>query len=367
MKLKISREDLLNCLDCVKDATDANNIHTILKNVLLRVKGGTLTTIATNHEIQMSTSCKMKGDDGERIVPAAKLQSILRVLAADSLVEIDFGDENATVKSGRSSFQLKTQRTDDYTLLGETGKLKKLARELSCKDFIGALRKVAYATAKETHRPSLTGILMEQKEGEMNFIATDAFRLARQNFQVAGDEVVSHIIPKKTADILLRLLKDDDKLDISYNERTLRFKTEVFELISNTIEENYPDYQSVIPRKNKRWMTLAREDLQSLARRAGALGEKDLVAVMDVAKSQVQVEITDRDNTKMNDALDVEFKGEEFQVGFNITYLSEALGAMTCEKLNMSFRDSDNCALLEQADDAETADGFCYVVMPMRL
>ena len=367
MKIKISREDLLHSLDCVKDATDTTNLNPILKSVLLKVKNNTLTIVATNHEIQMSTSCKVKADgDFERIVPAAKLQNILRSLDSDALVDIQFGENNASVKSGRSNFKLVTHKTDDFVPLGETGKLKKFSTKLSCAELMGALKKVAYAANKESHRPALTGILIEQKPGEVNFVATDAFRLAKQSVAVAGEEESNHVVPKKTVDSLLRNLKEDDKLEISHNERAIRFKTETFELISNTIEENFPDYQAVIPRNNKIVAQIDRGALQAVIRRAGALGDRDVIAFFSFKENSLTVETANRDNDRLTDSLDIKYSDEVVETGFNINYINEVLGVMQSDMIKISFRENASSALIEQGDDSKS-DGFSYVVMPMRL
>lgn len=397
MKIKISREDLLHCLEYVIDATDSSNINPLLRHVLLQVDNNTLTMVATDHMIQMKTACKIKSTQTfEKIVPAAKLQSILSALDSDTLIEMSFGERNVTLKAGRSQFSLVTEKADNYSLLGATGKLEKLSAGISSADLLQALRKVHYAAAKESHRLCLSGILMEQTVKAFNLVATDAHRLAVHSTSKGGKDASKHILPKKTVDILLKRLQDNDKIEISKNDRVVHFKTEVFELTSNIIDENYPDYQSVIPRKNESHAVVERKPLLAMIRRVNALVEKDAVVIFSFKNGSLEIESSNKDNDSLQESLDIEYTGEEHEIGFNISYIYDVVNVLHSDKLSIKIKDKSASVLMEpiggvaaasEPDDGDEDSGdgddkkpekkgkkaaasggdFCYVVMPVRL
>ena len=63
------------------------------------------------------------------------------------------------------------------------------------------------------------------------------------------------------------------------------------------------------------------------------------------------------------ETVSVEYEGDNLEIGFNVSYLQDVLGALGEEKVRMSMSDSGGSALLEEAEGGDAL----YVVMPMRL
>jgi DNA polymerase-3 subunit beta len=55
--------------------------------------------------------------------------------------------------------------------------------------------------------------------------------------------------------------------------------------------------------------------------------------------------------------------GEEVEIGFNVTYLLEALSAIDTDRVHIALTDANSSCLVT----ADSGDGAKYVVMPMRL
>jgi len=65
-----------------------------------------------------------------------------------------------------------------------------------------------------------------------------------------------------------------------------------------------------------------------------------------------------------NESIDVNFKGEEFAIGFNGNYLRDALGVIPGEaEIELGLSDDASPGVLRTPSDTS----FTYVVMPMRL
>jgi DNA polymerase-3 subunit beta len=63
------------------------------------------------------------------------------------------------------------------------------------------------------------------------------------------------------------------------------------------------------------------------------------------------------------DELDIDYGGDSIEVGFNVTYLIDALANMSQEMVKIELSDGNSSALLTIPDDTQ----FKYVVMPMRI
>ena len=61
--------------------------------------------------------------------------------------------------------------------------------------------------------------------------------------------------------------------------------------------------------------------------------------------------------------LEVEYSGEDIEIGFNVNYLLDALGAVDSDTVTLSVLDGNSSCLIREPgkDDSK------FVVMPMRL
>ena len=369
MKIKSNREELLRCLDSVKDAADSS-IKPILANVLLRVEKESLTMITTNHEIQITARACLQADgDFERIVPATKLQGILRSFGSDAVVEINFEENKAVVSSGRSSFKLLTHKTDDFVLMGETGKIEKL-EDLASAELLTVMKKVNYASAQASHRNNLNGVLMERNGDGIHFAATDGHRLAVQTVAKEGaKKETRHIIPRKTVDILIQRLRNEGNVEISANDRVVKFKTEDFEFISNIIDENYPDYRNVIPRQsNNKTAVIERQKLQEVMKHADALAmsagsRQDAVVIFTFTENKLHVKASNRDEDSLEDSAEIKYGDEEMEIGFNIQFINDIVNALNDDIIEIKIGDKNGGVIVQPAGEDES---FVYVVMPVR-
>ena len=60
---------------------------------------------------------------------------------------------------------------------------------------------------------------------------------------------------------------------------------------------------------------------------------------------------------------DVNYQGEEMEVGFNVTYILDVLNALKCQQVRIRLTDASSSCLIENSEDASAE----YVIMPMRL
>ena len=63
------------------------------------------------------------------------------------------------------------------------------------------------------------------------------------------------------------------------------------------------------------------------------------------------------------DELDIDYGGDAIDIGFNVTYLIDALANISQEMVKLELQDGNASALLTVPERA----GFKYVVMPMRI
>ena len=110
--VKTQRDLLLSPLQSVSGIVEKRHTLPILSNVLLEKKGDTLTFLATDIEIQITTTSVVTGTsaDGAVTVGAKKLQDILRSLPESAEVSLDLDEKRLQVKAGKAASACKRCR-----------------------------------------------------------------------------------------------------------------------------------------------------------------------------------------------------------------------------------------------------------------
>src|SRR5688572_3328774 len=122
--LQIERDALLTPLQAVTGVVEKRHTLPILSNVLIEHKKEKLNLIATDLEIQITTSCdagSKSAEDHSFTVSARKLQDILRSLPDGAETTLDLQASKVQLKAGKSRFNLQTMPADDFPKMANPG------------------------------------------------------------------------------------------------------------------------------------------------------------------------------------------------------------------------------------------------------
>jgi DNA polymerase-3 subunit beta len=180
MKLvEIERNALLKPLQAVTGIVEKRHTLPILSNVLIERTQGRLNLVATDLEIQVSTSSDVAaagGEDHSLTVSARKLQDILRALPEGTETVLDAQNNRLQVRAGKSRFSLQTLPANDFPKLGDSGAvLGKVV--LPQQAFRELLLLVQYSMAQQDIRYYLNGLLLVLDDGQLKVVASDGQRL----------------------------------------------------------------------------------------------------------------------------------------------------------------------------------------------
>lgn len=377
MNIKGTREQFLNCLQKVSPAAQAGSINPILSNVLLKVDASSVDIIATDQETQIKAPCQVKANKKfDATVSAKKFQDILRRLSADGEVSFDYQESKSkdgraaiNISCGKTRYKLSTLDASDFPHLGERAKFSPLLK-LPASDLLNSLQRVCYSSAVNSHRLNLNGVLLKNKVGVLQVVATDGHRMAVQDLpEIKGKSPgeVELILPRKSVTELIRNLPEegDSEVEIKSSDRVVRFTTGSFELTSSIITESFPDYESVIPRNNDKKVVIAREALLTGLQRVAAIAERESTVVLTFSKGSLALECINAESETANDEISAQYDGEKIEIGFNVSFLTDMFSAVEEDGFEIQIQDSSSSVLIEPAKDKKPA--FQYVVMPVRL
>lgn len=365
--IKTQRDNILMPLQSVCGIVEKRHTLPILSNVLIEKSGDQLTFLATDIEIQIRTHTAGVGGTEKSAVTvgARKLQDILRSLPDSAEVSLELSDKRMQVRAGKSRFNLQTLPAEDYPRMAHADN-EQARLQLTQKQFKRLIGLVQYAMAQQDIRYYLNGLLLVVTGNEIRVVATDGHRLAYASEQLPESLPRTEVIlPRKTIIELSRLLADNDEaLDIRLSPNLATFRFGDIELVSKLIDGKFPDYERVIPQNHTKIIAIPRTLLlQSLHRAAILTNEKFRGVRVVLAPGSLKIISSNADQEEAQEELEVAYDSEALDIGFNVTYLLDALGALPGEDVRILLSDANSSCLIEDG-----ASGHCkYVVMPMRL
>lgn len=364
--IKTQRDTLLAPLQSVSGIVEKRHTLPILSNVLIEKNGDKLTFLATDIEIQITTSTNAAGEgNGAVTVAARKLQDILRSLPETAEVSLVLEDKRLQLRAGKSRFSLQTLPADDFPLMSlNDDNLKKIT--VTQKQFRQILAQTQFSMAAQDVRYYLNGLLVLVDGGELRAVATDGHRLAYASMPLETELPRQELIlPRKTVLELNRLLSDSDEpLSIEMATNQIRFQFGHIVLVSKLIDGKFPDYERVIPPTLKNVVSLNRAALlQSMVRAAILTNEKFRGVRLVLSDGSLKITAANAEQEEAQEEIEVDYTGEALDVGFNVSYLLDILNNTAVENVAWGFNDANSSALLTIPGN----DHFKYVVMPMRI
>jgi DNA polymerase-3 subunit beta len=339
----------------------------ILANVLIRKTGSQLQFTTSDLEIQIRTTAELDGDAGNftTTVGARKLIDILRTMPSDQTVSLESNQSKLVLKGGKSRFTLQTLPAEDFPLVQEAPSFG-ATFSVPQKTLKDLLNQVSFAMAVHDIRYYLNGILFVAEGKQLSLVATDGHRLAFANatldVEVPRQEV---ILPRKTVLEMQRLLSDaEGAIEMQFASNQAKFSFGGMEFVTKLVEGKFPDYNRVIPKNHKNAVTLGRAPLlASLQRTAILTSEKFKGVRLNLEPGTLRVASNNAEQEEAVDELDIDYGGDAIEIGFNVTYLIDALANMDQDMVKMELADSNSSALITIPENNK----FKYVVMPMRI
>jgi DNA polymerase-3 subunit beta len=338
----------------------------ILRNVKMEAQGNEIVLYATDMEsgIRASFQCDQILEPGCVILPP-KVGDFLRDLR-EEFVTIE-SDGNKVVLSGNGRLSFTTEDAEEFPgtpVFGETNYIVTKARYVK-----EAIRRTQFATESESGRYALGGVLMDYREGKLNFVSTDGRRMAVQEIEatVHGEfpELKIAIATKNSLLQLDKLLnRPDEDVSIALLDNSFKIQTEGLFYYASLLEGRFPEWRLGINQlKNPKTIQLPIGNFDYFLRRAAICTDPtNPGVVLEIGDGKMQFW-----SVLGTDAVDdlsfaIDYQDEPVTLKLNVKFLSDFLKTLSADSVvQMSFMDSRSGVLFQ------TEDGYRYLVMPMHL
>ncbi|WP_028770998.1 DNA polymerase III subunit beta [Silanimonas lenta] len=366
MRFSLSREAFLKPLQQVVGVVERRQTLPVLSNLLVQVQGVELALTGTDLEVEMVARAVVEdAEPGETTIPARKLYEIVRALPDGCRVSVSVSGDKATVSAGRSRFTLATLPANDFPSIDALEGVERVSlTEGLLKDLI---ERSAFAMAQQDVRYYLNGLLLDLRGDSLRCVATDGHRLALCEAALPGGSGTKRqiIVPRKGVLELQRLLEGGERIiELELARNHLRMRREDVSFTSKLIDGRFPDYEAVIPIGADKTVELDREVLRSALQRAAILSNEKFRGVkLEASPGRLHIVAHNPEQEEAQEELEARTQVDGLAIGFNVTYLLDALGALKGETVVLMLRDANSSVLVREKDSERSR----HVVMPLRL
>ena len=369
MKFIIDRETLLKPLLIVRGVIEQRPTLPVLSNILVTARSGVLAFTATDSEVELEAQVAVDGlVDGRVTVPARKIIDICQALPPRAKIEFEIDDDGkAHIRSARSRYVLTTLPAEDFPTTDMLS--DEFAFAVAQNELKRLLDLTQFAMARQDVRYYLNGLLLEVAPQSVKAVATDGHRLAvaRLDTGTGLDETRAIIVPRKGVLELAKLLTTEDvELQVRIGTNAVQLTIDSVRFTSKLIDGKFPDYGRVVPDAeacDKR-LSLDRESLRQCLVRASVLSsDKYRTVRLTLETGLLTVDAHNPEQERASDEIELEYEGESLEIGFNVSYLIEALATPPSETVDIFLTDSSSSCLIQPHGRSSSQ----FVVMPMRL
>ncbi|MBI3385162.1 DNA polymerase III subunit beta [Candidatus Gottesmanbacteria bacterium] len=344
----------------------------ILSNFLLEAKDGALEISATNLElgILIKTAAKIE-KEGAITVPARVLAELINSLPKEK-IEITEEENSLKVVSGKHRSTVNGMAAEEFPRLPTSEESPSLIFDKQTLKEIS--EQVAFASSLDEGRPALSGVLVTAKDNQLQFVATDGFRLSLKKIKPQGgkkEEAPDLLIPARALieagkissekddeegkEIKLVLLKDGNQAVFSWEDTTL---------VSRLIDGKFPPFEKIIPGEFTTRVVFDKEEfLKSIKLAAIFARESANIIKIKVSDQKIKVSANTPQVGENENEVEAKVEGGESEIAFNSRYLLEYLSSAPGEQVEMELTGPLAPGVFKTPGDASAL----HIIMPVRV
>jgi len=367
MKVTVTQENLNRGLFVSSHIASQHTTLPILNSILFEAKQEGLFLKATDLEIGITMLLRGKVEkEGSLAVDSKLISNYITLLPSDK-VDLELKDNTLIISSLDHIAKIHTLPIDEYPIIPHID--QKQIYKTTAKNIRSALESVVFCASVDSSRPELNGILVMLEKDKMTLVGTDSYRLAEKGIRIDSkfEKPTKFILPLKTARELIRTIPDsEDEIKISIEENQVGFLYTDIEMVTRTIDAEYPDYKQILPNGNKSRVVLAKEELMRSVKAAGLFSQStsgSITIELSNEKGEVSIFSSAASIGENKTTMKASVEGKNEKVILNYRYLLEGIQNISGGEVAIETTDSFSPVVVQPSEENKN---YLYLVMPIR-
>ena len=372
-EFSISSSILYEQLGYLYKVINSRPLVAILEDFLFEIKDNKLTITASDLQTTMTSNIRLDqyNSDIQIAIPAKILLETIKNLPDQSILFQIHEGNNIILKANNG----------EYSLVGENAKhypKDRLENEQNSYVINGPiLKEILQCTlpfaSHDSIKPVINSVLFDFIENHPTFVATDVMRLVKfEHNEIQISQSSRFIVPKKSLQLLSPILNNDIYIQVFDNK--VAFSNDNMTLISNLINEKYPNYENAIPNNNNNKVCVSTNDLISTLKRL-CIYTNDITHQVNFNISSNIITITAEDPRYEKSAVErlsciCECDINEIMVSFNAKLLLELLQNCNYDEITIYISNPDmngkvNKAVIIKPSEPKDNQDILFLIMPI--
>ncbi len=364
MKLSFNKTELSHAVSNVQRAVSTKNSIPALEGILIKAYDNKVTLCGYDLEIGIRTVIDATIVEEGEVVLSAKLFSDIVRRMPDEIITIETDEKLITyIHSGVADYQIVGISSYEYPELPTFDELESFS--VNGELLKNMIKQTYYAISDNQAKPIYTGSLFDLKDGFLNIVSVDGFRMAVRKEKIDGDHELNFVVPGKTLSEVLKINCDEESdIQVIVGKKHVIFKIENYSIISRLIEGKFIEYEGTIPKGATTSLRVNTREIASSVERMSLLTNEKMQSPVRfiVADEGIKLFCTTVVG-KASDYINLPFDGDEVEIGFNNRYLLDAIKNADTDELCFEF----NGPLKPLKILPPEGDSFIFLVVPMRL
>lgn len=367
MKFNASSAQLSRELSIASNAISPKAIMPVLEDFLFNLEGNNLTISATNLETSIILETEVTGhEDGSVALSAKILLDTLRTLPEQPITIETIDDNSLQITSSFGKYKMGIDDPDDFPEIesvpdGESVSIDSTILRHAIEKTMTAIGEVGVV------RSSMSGVLFQLDFNKANFVSTDSHRLVKFTYNGLNfDSTKSFVIPQKGLSLLKNALPENSEVNIFWNENSAFFEFNGYKILSTLINDDFPNYNNVIPVDNENILNINRKDLMNSLRRLLIYANKSFnLVTFNLAEDSLTLATEDPEFAHdATEQLPCKYNGEPLTMGFSAKFFVELLSIVEGDEVNIEFSNPKTPVLIKPVEQEENQD-LLLLIMPL--
>jgi DNA polymerase-3 subunit beta len=363
MKIEVLQEQLLNGLNIVGRAVATRAQLPILSHVLIEAKNDGLVLSATDLELGMRIKVSANViEPGVVAVPAKMFGEFLGSLNPGK-IELFSDGATLSIKAPGYNGKFQTISAEEFPTIPELSQ-NNIICTLDAKPLNVAVSQVVFASAKDSLRPVLTGVLWEFGKKKVRLVATDGFRLAVEEIAVeTKTELTSLLVPSRVVMEVVRLA-GDEPIVVGHLADTnqIYFVVGETQIFSQLLSGNFPDYNKILPKEFTTEIKVAKDELLQAMKATHIFARDNSNMVKWQVDSEKLVLLSSSpEKGECRVEVPISIEGDDIEIIFNAKYVLDFLAIVGGQSLWIGLGGKLSPGMIKDSD----RENGQYVVMPI--
>ncbi|KIE63925.1 DNA polymerase III subunit beta [Candidatus Riesia pediculischaeffi] len=367
MKFVVQKEVLIKSLKKVYRATSNKIANFSFDKIFLHVQNSFLNLTYLDSEVTIVTKVKLvySDQDGSIVVSIRKFYEICSNAQNGSEICFVFDEKKLTILYERSKFSILIFRESEFPkLINWTSQVDFRISQIELRKLILSTK---VSIGSHDTRYYLNGILLQNNENYIRAVSTDGHRLSVSQTYVkfSNYEKFSIILSKRGVVECLRLLENSDNLlRVSIGKKDFKMNMDDFSFCVKLVNGNFPNYQDIFLKTNKKVVVLDRIQFKNMCQRAMILlNDKNQSACFVFESHLAKITTKNFNHGEYEETIKVQYQDSIIKICLNVKYVLDVLNIIQCERIKIEMIDSISYVRIQGMSNQLSF----YVIMPVRI